>query len=220
MNPEALIFDLDGTLLDTLKDLAVSVNTVLKNNGFPTHPVDAFRYFVGRGVDYMLRQALPESERSKEKISKYVDEFSRHYARHWADFTQPYPGIPRMLQQLAKDFPLAVLSNKPHAFTEKCVSQLLGDIPFAFVWGHREAYPRKPEPDSALALAELMQVQPSHILYIGDTSIDMQTANRAGMFAAGVAWGFRPVDELNANGARHIFHHPDEIEPFIKTIQL
>ena len=217
MKPAALIFDLDGTLLDTLQDLAIAVNTVLKANGFPAHPIDAFRYFVGRGVNYMLEQALPEDQRDAEKINKYVAEFSAYYAEHWADYTRPYTGVPELLKKLsAQGLPLAVLSNKPHDFTVQCVKQLLGDIPFAFVWGHQKMYPRKPEPDSALALADLLHSDPKDIMFVGDTSIDMQTATRAGMYAAGVAWGFRTVDELKANGARHIFYKPDDIQDYLE----
>lgn len=216
MIPKAVIFDLDGTLLNTLQDLANSVNTVLANNGFPTHPLDAFRYFVGRGVDYMLEQALPPNRRTPDSVQKYVTEFSAHYAQHWADFTLPYPGIPEMLHSLtAKNLPYAILSNKPHGFTQKCVQQLLGEIQFRFIWGHKQEYPRKPEPESALALADLLGYKPDEIMFIGDSSIDMQTATNAGMNAAGVAWGFRSVEELQEHGAHHIFYTPEEISAFI-----
>lgn len=216
MKPKAVIFDLDGTLLDTLKDLGTAVNTVLKNNGFPIHPLGAYRYFVGSGVGYMLEQALPSSERGPENIQKYVDAFSVYYTVHWADFTRPYKGISDMLHKLTvSGVPISVLSNKPHNFAKKCVATLLGDIPFSFVWGHKDEYPRKPQPDSALALSGLLGLKVDEIMFVGDSDIDMQTATRSGMYAAGVSWGFRTVDELEKNGAKTIFNKPLEIINFL-----
>lgn len=208
----AVVCDLDGTLLDTLEDLADSANSVLAERGFPVHAVDAYRYFVGDGVATLIHRILPESDRTPALEAECVARFKAAYAVRWNMKTHPYPGILDMLRDLAAlRIPLAVLSNKPHEATEQCVRELLPGIPFAAVMGQRPGIPKKPDPGAALAIAETLGVPPAQVLYLGDTATDMQTAVASSMVAVGVLWGFRTADELRSNGARVLVQHPQEV---------
>jgi len=210
---KAVVFDLDGTLLDTLKDLAQSMNRVLEKNGLPTHPEDRYKYFVGDGASKLVWRAVPEELRNKQDVLKRLhEEFLKDYAENWDVNTRLYPGISDMLDQLsAKDLKLAVLSNKPHEFTKLCVERFLDKWNFDLVLGDRPGIPRKPDPAGALEIAETFGVAPKSCLYLGDTSIDMTTATRAGMFPVGVLWGFRDRQELEDSGARAIVAKPQEV---------
>ncbi len=209
---KALIFDLDGTLLDTLKDLAVSTNHVLENNGYPPHPLEAYNYLVGQGVRHLIEFALPQEARESRRIDRLVQEFSAYYEGHWDVHTRPYDGIREMLDRLFQTGrPIGILSNKPHNFTVLCVDKMLAGYPFTLVMGHREPFPRKPDPQSALHMARELNLAPREIMFCGDTSIDMQTATRAGMYAVGVTWGFRPRGELLENGARQLAESPADV---------
>jgi len=209
---KAVIFDLDGTLLDTLKDLALSMNRTLEALGLPQHPLDAYRYFVGEGATILVTRALPESMRSPEKIEEARELFFRDYARHWMDNTGPYPGIPELIEALAgRDLALGVLSNKPHDFTVACVERFLEPERFRAVWGERRGIPRKPDPAGALAMAEQLGASPEECIYVGDTAIDMKTATGAGMFPVGVLWGFRDEAELKDSGAKELISEADQL---------
>ncbi|OGR03549.1 MAG: HAD family hydrolase [Deltaproteobacteria bacterium RIFOXYD12_FULL_50_9] len=209
---EAVIFDLDGTLLDTLADLADSVNRVLLGKGLPDHPLDAYRYFVGEGATMLIRRALPKSHQDEATIQAFLNCFIADYSKNWHVSTRPYPGIPEMLTQLAsRDLQLAVLSNKPDDFTKLCVTRFLPATGFAAVFGQRPETARKPDPAGALAIARLLDLPPAAFLYLGDTGIDMETAKVAGMFAVGATWGFRPAAELLQHGAQEVINHPAEL---------
>ncbi len=209
---KALIFDLDGTLLDTLRDLAVSANHVLEENGYPPHPLKAYNYLVGQGVRHLIEYALPAPARDPATIDRLIAGFSAYYDTHWDVHTRAYPGIKPMLDTLFKtERPVCILSNKPHAFTVKCVNKMLAGYPFRIVMGQKEPFPRKPDPQSALHIARELHLSPREIMFCGDTSIDMQTATRAGMHAVGVTWGFRPRQELLEHGARELAESPAEI---------
>ena len=210
---KAVIFDLDGTLLDTLKDLAQSMNRVLDRNGLPLHPEDRYRYFVGDGASTLVRRAVPEEVRKDEEaLERLHKQFLQDYAKHWDSNTRLYPGISGMLDQLSsKDLKLAVLSNKPHEFTKLCVDRFLDKWNFDLVLGDRPGIPRKPDPASAIEIAETFGVAPKSCLYLGDTSIDMTTATRARMFPVGVLWGFRDRQELEDSGAKAIVAKPQEV---------
>ncbi|HOZ46278.1 MAG TPA: HAD family hydrolase [Candidatus Hydrogenedentes bacterium] len=212
MQHDAVLFDLDGTLLDTLEDLAESVNVMLRSRGFVPHPVDAYRYFVGEGAILLITRALPEEHRDEQTISAALQDFQDAYRDRWYTKTTPYEGIPEMLDELdARGVKKAVLSNKPHRFTVQCVDSLLPEWTFDVVFGQREGVPRKPDPTVALEVAARLGLAPDRVLYVGDSSIDMKTARAAGMVAVGVSWGFRPRAELLENGAQFIIDRPEEL---------
>ena len=207
-----VIFDLDGTLLDSLVDLADSMNRVLTQQGLPSHPVQAYRYFVGDGIVKLVQRALPAVALQQDIIEVCVRKMREEYASHWADTTRPYPGIAELLDALtALQIEMAILSNKPDKLTQEVVRTLLPKWRFSVVAGARETIPRKPDPAGALRIADLLHRNPADFLYLGDTNTDMQTAGRAGMFAIGALWGFRTAEELKENGAQALLSEPLEL---------
>ena len=212
MSWHSVIFDLDGTLLDTLDDLADSGNGALRALGCPPHPAVAYRMFVGDGVRQLARRILPEALRDQATIERCAELIAQEYRGRWAARTRPYDGIPELLREAgARGVRMAVLSNKPDEFTRLCVEKMLPDAPFAAVLGARPDVPHKPDPTGALLLAERLGVAPPEVLYVGDTNTDMRTAVAAGMHALGVLWGFRGAEELRASGARLLAAHPRDI---------
>jgi phosphoglycolate phosphatase len=211
-HPQAVIFDMDGTLLDTLEDLGASMNRVLEREGLATHPIGAYRFFVGDGATMLAQRVLPAGLRRSPVVQRVRDAWSEEYDRHWADKTRLYPGIGDLLDVLAeRRVPMAVLSNKPHAFTVQMAKHFLGRWPFGPVLGAREGAPRKPDPETALEIARGWDLPPEAVLYAGDTNTDMETARRAGMFAVGVLWGFREREELESSGALALAARPLEL---------
>ena len=216
MRYKAILFDLDGTLLDTLEDLATAANRALGTLGLPAHPTDAYRVFVGDGLRTLAERILPGEQRSAAQVDALVAAFEREYSRTWNERTAPYAGVPEMLDRLTGDgYRMSVLSNKPDAFTRLCVEQLLPHWTFAPLYGQRPGVPKKPDPAAALAIAAELGLDPAEVLYLGDTATDMHTARAAGMVAVGVLWGFRTADELRAAGARHLITHPGELAPLL-----
>ena len=209
----AVLFDLDGTLLDSLEDLADSMNATLERHGYETHPIAAYRHFVGDGMATLVRRVLPAEVRDDaEENSRCLTSMRAEYGKRWAQKTKPYAGIPELLEALtAAAVPKAILSNKPEKFTTLIVQELLADWSFEAVRGQREGVPAKPDPSGALEIAAELGVAPRAWLYVGDTDTDMSTARRAGMFAAGVTWGFRDRSELLENGAQRLAEHPLEL---------
>lgn len=213
---KAILFDLDGTLLDSLKDIAVSMNAVLESLGFPQHPIDNYRTMVGDGVPMLAKRVLPQEARSESSIQECVSKMREEYAVRWDVYTQPYPGIEAMLAAVEKaDISKSVFSNKPDNFTQLAVSKFLASFTFSVVLGLKEGVPKKPNPSGALDIAKQVSIDPSEFLYVGDTNTDMQTASAAGMFPLGVQWGFRDKKELLENGALALVTRPDEILNFI-----
>jgi phosphoglycolate phosphatase len=209
MRFSAVLFDLDGTLLDTLQDLADSANEALARHGFPAHPRDAYRYFVGDGVAMLFLRALPPEGRRQDVIAHCSETFREVYGWRWNALTRPYDGILELLRRLtARQVALAVLSNKPDDFTRRCVAELLPGHAFAVVLGQRPEIPLKPDPTGALEIRERLGVPSERIAYVGDTATDMQTAMAAGMFRVGALWGFRTRAELLAGGAEVLISHP------------
>ncbi len=207
----AVIFDLDGTLIDTLDDIADSMNRVLENMGYPTHPRNDYRYFVGEGMSRLVKRVLP-ADTDHETTKTCREKMLREYGRSWACKSRPYDGIMEMLFFLRdKGLPLAVLSNKPDRFTVRMCRHFFPQIKFAAVQGFIDVIARKPAPDGALDIATKIAVPPERILYLGDTATDMKCARSAGMTATGVLWGFRGQKELQDNGAEHIISHPMKI---------
>jgi len=207
------MMDLDGTLLDTLQDLADSMNSTLADFGFPVHELEKFRYFVGEGMENLVKRSLPDSVRTDpDLVSRCFEMMRRTYERNWNAKTRPYPGIPELLDALtARGLKMAVLSNKPHDVVQKVVSGLLPGWRFDAVMGERPPVPRKPDPTSALEIAKRLGVDPGACLYLGDTAVDMKTADAAGMYAVGALWGFRGAEELIAGGARKLVSKPLEL---------
>ena len=207
-----VLFDLDGTLLDTLGDLGNSMNAVLGRLGYPQHRIDAYRYFVGDGVRKLAERVLPEADRVTEKIDECFKGMRAEYAKRWEDTTRPYDGIAELLTELDKrGLKKVVLSNKPDDMTKLTVEKLLADFKFDIVQGVSDQFAPKPDPAGALAIADELGIAPGEFLYLGDTNTDMQTANSVGMYAVGAAWGFRDADELKANGAAVIVEKPTDV---------
>ena len=209
---QAIIFDLDGTLLNTLDDLAGSTNRVLSQYGYPTHPPKAYKYFVGDGIDKLVFRVLPLEKRDEKTVNICVKALRDDYSRHWKDQTRLYDGIEDMLSELSRrGIQLTILSNKPHHLTELTVSHYFADWNFAEVAGAIDAIPKKPNPAGAIRIIEKMKIAPENFLYLGDTNTDMKTANGAGIFAIGALWGFRTESELLKSGARAVISNPAEI---------
>ena len=209
---KAVVFDLDGTLLDTLDDLADSMNHVLESNGFPIHNIDEYRYFVGNGLRNLATKALPPEHRNPETIDSAFNNMLKEYHKRWDNKTIPYTGIPELLDQLtARDIKLAILSNKEHNLTLKVVEKFLSRWKFEAVFGERTGIPRKPDPTSALEIIKILNIPAADIIYLGDSGTDMQTANNSGMYAIGASWGFRDAQELIDGGATRIIDTPGEL---------
>jgi phosphoglycolate phosphatase len=209
---DAVMFDLDGTLLDTIEDLADSMNEVLTGLGHPVHSVSSYCFFVGDGMENLVRRALPEDARDEESVAEGARRMRDVYRNRWNRKTRPYEGIPELLSALQdRGLRLTVLSNKPDGFTKLCVAEWFDEGRFAVVRGARPGIPRKPDPTAAVEIASELGLEAERILYLGDTNTDMKTAAAAGMFAVGAAWGFRPVSELLECGAKAIVEHPSEV---------
>lgn len=212
MTYKAIIFDLDGTLLNTLDDLGNAVNRVLAKREFPTHPVDEYRSFIGDGVEKLINRALPEQNRNEDTLRTCLKEFREDYHKNWNVNTRPYEGIPELLDTLKeRRLKVAILSNKPHDTTNLCVAELLPGWQFDMVLGHRDGTPHKPDPAGALEIAHRLNIPPEEFLYLGDSGVDMETAIAARMFPVGVLWGFREAEELEESGARALISHPLEV---------
>lgn len=210
MAVKGLIFDLDGTLSDSLEDIGLAMNAALAQYGLPTHGLDAYLGFVGAGIDNLVRRASPESPPVSQ--AELVEAFRTHYREGGYAHTRPYEGIVAMLEALrAKGFRLAVLSNKREDFTRAIVKKQFGDFPFVEVRGERQGVPRKPDPQAALELAQVLGLPPGELAFVGDTAIDMKTAVSAGMLPVGVLWGFRGREELESAGAKHLLSKPAEL---------
>ena len=205
------IFDLDGTLLDTLQDIAGSINTVLERYGLPVHTVDKYKEFVGEGMTVLVRKALPVEYGDSFLIGKCIDEMKTEYASSWMKNSKPYRDIDDLLMNIKKTgLKMAVLSNKPHQFTVEMVEFFFGKTLFDMVLG-AGSFPPKPDPAGAIHIADSLKVAPSDIILIGDSAVDMKTAKAAGFSAAGVLWGFREREELVLSGADAIVSNPLEI---------
>jgi phosphoglycolate phosphatase len=209
---KAVVFDMDGTLLDTLADLADAMNRVLAKHGFATHPVDAYRHFVGSGASRLVARALPADRQDEELRALCLQSFLREYESGWRNKTCLYEGVPELLDALAaRKIPMAVLTNKPQAFAELCMQEFLSRWDFTLTLGQMPGVAVKPDPAGPRQVIRHLGVQPEEILYLGDTDVDMFTAVNAGMHPVGVLWGFRAERELLDAGAAVILRHPMEL---------
>ena len=216
MTYKAVIFDLDGTLLDTLGDLADAMNLVLERNGYSPHPKEEYNYFIGDGVINLVRRTLPEDARDEETVGRVVKEFKAEYSQRWDATTTPFDGVPEMLEALKqRGITTAVLSNKPHEYTVKCVERFLAPGAIDIIQGVNDQCPPKPEPTGAKKMVEKLGIAPEEVVYLGDTNTDMETAVNAGFLPVGVLWGFRPREELEEAGAKKVIEHPSEIPALI-----
>lgn len=206
------IFDLDGTLLNSLRDLAESTNFALKKLGYKTHQIDEYKYFVGNGINKLFERALPENSRNEDNINDVRNIFIKYYNTHNTDYTCPYKGIPEMLYTLQQqNIKLAVASNKYQAATEELVKHYFPNIRFSAVLGQREGFPTKPDPSIIYEILEMADCDKSDCIYIGDSDVDMQTGVNAKVCFCGVSWGFRPVEELKKYSPDHIVNSSEEI---------
>ncbi len=217
---KAVIFDLDGTLLYTLKDVADAMNQALVHFGYPAHPIDAYKYFIGESVETEAYRALPESARDPEFIKKLAVYSEEIYDKCWGDNTHPYEGIPQLLNELQKrGLTLVILSNKNDRFTKVIVKRLLSQWDFKIVQGAVPYLPLKPDPAMALEIMDKLKIPGEQFLYLGDTNTDMQTAVSAAMFPVGCLWGYRTADELLKSGAKVLVKTPGEVLGIIEKTQ-
>jgi len=211
MAKKAVIFDLDGTLVDSLKDIAICSNIVLKEFNFPTHKLDEYKNFVGGGAKILLENCSP-SDISEETLNKLLIRFKKVYDTNIQNETKPYKGIEDLLKQIKeKNIKMGILSNKPHTLTIKYYEKFFKNYKIDEVHGQKENIPKKPSPIAAIKIAESFNIECKDIFFIGDSDVDIQTAKNAGMIAVGVSWGFRGTKELIENGADHIVKAPKDI---------
>ena len=219
MKYKGVIFDADGTLLDSLEDLANSTNAVLERHSFPCHALEKYKYFVGDGMYSLLSRVLPCEQRTEDLIKQCVIEMKEEYSKCWADKTKAYQEIPELLEALmSKGLKLAVLSNKPDEFIKIVIDKFFPEK-FVLAAGERADVPKKPDPTGALVIAEALGIDPQEFLYLGDTNTDMETAVAAGMYPVGVLWGFRPAEELLASGAKVLIKKPLDLFKEVSELQ-
>lgn len=207
------LFDLDGTLIDSLMDLALSTNRVLENHGFAAHDISSYNQFVGNGVRKLMQRALPKEH--QECLEECLEEFQVIYDQHCLDHTKPYPGMKELIDSLkAENIQMAVVTNKPHHLAVKIVEALFPDT-FVTILGQQEAYPVKPYPESTFIALMSMRLSKDECYYIGDSNVDIQTGENAEMDTIGVCWGFRGRQELEDEGATYVVDKPCEIKEII-----
>ncbi len=216
---KAIIFDLDGTLLDSLQDIAESMNKALAEEGLPEHPLEAYKDFVCNGLFKLTERAMPKNRRSEKEVEKMAEKFWVNYEESWFLHTKPYPGILYLIQLcVSHKIKVAILSNKVHYFTKKMIRHYFrgaminqGKNPFGIYSGEQPDMPAKPDPTRALELAERLKCKPENIALMGDSPIDVETAKNAGMISIGAAWGFSGREALEKAGADYIIDDPAEL---------
>jgi len=210
---KAVLFDLDGTLTNTLEDIADAMNRALRHFDLPVWSVDDYRYLVGNGARILAQRAVRDRQDLAEEVLSLYQE---RYGAHSQDRTRPYEGIPELLAALNRaGLPVCVLSNKPHADTEKVIAHYFPEINFAVVLGQTDRFPIKPDPAPARWIAEYLGLLPQDFAYLGDTAVDMDCATAAGMQAFGVLWGFRTAQELKEHGARYLLANPADLLTYL-----
>lgn len=212
----AAIFDLDGTLLNTITDLSIACNVALKQFGYPEHTEETYKTYVGNGIYKLIERAVPEEVRkNQDKVLETKAVFDAYYKEHSLDFTKPYEGIVELLQTLKeKGIKCGVVSNKAHEYTKALVKEMFGDL-LPYVYGQREGVPTKPNPQGVFDLLEDLKVQKAECIYIGDSNVDILTAQNAGLDSAGVLWGFRTKKELMEAGAVYLVKDTKQLEEII-----
>lgn len=217
MKYKALIFDLDGTLLDTIEDIADSLNAVFSFYHYPVFSVEDYKYFAGRGIDELIYSSFQKGHIDRKEFEKVKAGYIKEYAKRRNAKTKIFPGIIQLLHDLKKlDISSNILSNKPHFQTEDVVADYFSDFEFDYVYGKKPQFDIKPNPESALDIVSQLQITPSDVLYVGDTNTDIQTAKNAGFHSVGVLWGFRKREELVESGANYIVNDPKQILSIVK----
>jgi len=217
MRYKGVIFDLDGTLVNSLEDIADSMNTVLKRYGLPTHDADAYKAFVGRGMTNLVTRALPEDAQDEVWIALCRDALLDEYGVNYLKKTRPYDGIIDLLTVLSRmNIERAVFSNKIDHLTKKIMAELFPHCHFGIVLGSGPGLPEKPDSKGVLAISDHLKIAPENLIYVGDSDVDMQTARNAGMIPAGALWGFRTKEELISNGAQYLLDHPMDLAPILQ----
>lgn len=212
MKNQGIIFDLDGTLVDSLPGITEALNAALASEGLPGHPASAVRGFVGDGLDATVSRACPPGGNDDAQVARLVEMFRKFYQDCWHSGTRPYPGLRDLLAELgARGAPLGVLSNKSDAFTGEMVSRIFPDVPFTAVLGLRPEMTPKPDPSGAFELAEALTLRPSQCLIVGDSTMDIATAKRAGMRSCAVTWGYHDAPLLAAAGPEILVADVDEL---------
>ena len=197
---KAVLFDLDGTLLNTIDDIADSANYTLEQFRYPTHPVDAYRYFVGQGADYLLSAIVPEGARVPENMNALKKTYVERYNAHSLDKTRPYDGIAEAVEKLREaGLKLAVISNKPAQATKSTVSSMFPEVPFDFLAGAKPGVPLKPDPAIVRIVLDEFGISPAEAFFVGDTGVALATARNARCTSIGVTWGFRPEEVIEAD---------------------
>ena len=207
-----VIFDLDGTLLNTIEDLGQAANYALERNGYATHSMASYPYFVGNGVRRLMTRVLPEDARDDETVDRVLGDFIEYYDEHCTDFTKPYNGMPELLQDLRDSgIAIAVASNKYQKAVSKIIPHYFPDINFVAIEGQKEGVNVKPDPSIVFAILAQAKVAKADCLYVGDSGVDMETARRACIDSVGVTWGFRSMKELVEYHADAIVNNPVDI---------
>ncbi len=216
MKFNAVIFDLDGTLIDTIEDIKDSLNIPLQKAGFPIYSTDSYYYLVGDGIREMVEKALPENK--KKLTEEFVEKFREEYQQRWKLKSHLYSGISEMLNSLFKmNFTIGILSNKPDDFAKIMVKTLLPEWNFSVVRGHQVGVPIKPHPASSLKIIRELNLQSEKTIFVGDSNIDIFTAKEVGFFPVGVSWGYRTEQELLNAGAKLILNKPNELIQFLNN---
>ncbi len=212
MHFKAVIFDLDGTLVNSIEDLADSMNRVLRQNNLPVHNIEAYKFFVGNGIRNLVKAALPEKHHEEVDINRFMAYMMETYSDNCIKKTTVYKGIPDLLDALVlRDMKAAVFSNKPDELTKKVVKALLPYNHFESVIGFTHDSLKKPNPTIPLRICNTFGLLPKNVIFVGDSGVDMQTADKAGMFAVGALWGFRTKEELALNGAKYFLNQPSDL---------
>ncbi|MBR4554420.1 MAG: HAD-IA family hydrolase [Ruminococcus sp.] len=211
------IFDLDGTLADSLRDLAEAVNNSLASFGYPTHTVEAYKYFVGNGAKKLCERALPEDKKTDAEIQRLLTHFGEYYSTHCFDHTVPYDGMQDTVKRLTEAGVIcAVASNKPDDFSQIVVERLYGSGLFSLVRGKRDGVPTKPSPDIVYDICRELDIPSGEAVFIGDSCVDVQTAHNAGLPCIGCVWGFRGEQELRDSGCDILAYKPEELFDLIR----
>lgn len=219
MMKKLLIFDLDGTLVNTIADLAASTNHALRQLGFPTHPTERYKMMVGNGINRLFRRALPESAQTDENVLRMRQEFLPYYHEHIADFSRPYPGMTEFLRKCQDEgVLLAVASNKYQEGATQLVTTLFPSVSFSIILGQREEVAIKPDPQIVYDILADTGISKEETLYIGDSGVDMQTGTNAAVDTCGVTWGFRSREELESFHPRYLVDSVEELGTIIRTI--
>lgn len=212
---KAVIFDLDGTIAETIDDIADALNSMLKDNGFPLVTREQTISYINNGAFELVKRSLPEEYKSDEEfVKKRLNEFQNHYAECYMNRTYPFEGVIPTLVEIAKRKPIAVLSNKPDVFVQDIIKKLYPENLFKIVIGHGP-FPRKPDPTSALYICEKLGIAPNECAIVGDSNVDMLTAKATGLHAVGVTWGYRSREVLLEHGAELIIEEPADLVKII-----